>query len=119
LGSRPTEDEKSRTWTARLNLLAGQTSPRVRATLALELVRIATTVKGKNQIREILLGLLAELDSDLLAAEVTRGIAQLNLSISDLYSQDTQAIRLASGRLAVARRNSALDDWLKALPSLA
>ena len=81
-------------------------------------VELAPTAEDKRQAREALLGLLARETDEWLTAELVSGVIQLDPTVHDLSTWRARAIPPTVELLAAVRRNSALDDWLKLLPSL-
>jgi hypothetical protein len=100
------------TWWAR--------SPDVRD-LMTAVVPLATTTTEKQETRQVVLRLLAREngDADVATASVlVHGLEHLEPTLQDLSAWHTWAIPPSTELLTSVRRVSALDEWLKALPSL-
>ena len=114
----PTAEDKRQARDALLGLLAGETDGGVAERLAGGVAQLDPTAEDKRQARDALLGLLAgETDSEV-AEQLVGGVAQLDPTVHDLRTWRAWAVRPTAELLAAVRRNSALTDWLAALPSL-
>jgi hypothetical protein len=111
-----TSDRQARE--ALLGLLARATDNWGTARLAGELARLDPTAEDKRQARDTLLALLARATDSWGAARLTGRLAQLDPTAEDLRTWRAWAVRPTTELLAAARRNSALTNWLAALPSL-
>ncbi len=114
----PTAEDKRQAREALLGLLARADDSWEAGQLADGLARLATTAEDKRQAREALLGLLARATYGGAAGRLADGLAGLDPTVHDLRTWRTWAIRPTAELLAAVRRNSALTNWLAALPSL-
>jgi hypothetical protein len=112
-----TPEEMRRARDALLTLLSGRPAGTVAELLAVVL-SLASTPEDKGEVRDMLLGLLARETKRAMAAELIRGVAQLDPTVHDLGAWATWAAPPAAELLAAVRRNSALEEWLEVLPSL-
>ena len=103
---------------AQLSLLADETDGWVAEGLAGALVQLATTADDKRQARDALVGLLARETDSWEAEQLVGALAQLDPTVHDLRTWRAWAAQPTAGLLAAVRRNSALTNWLEALPSL-
>ena len=114
----PTAEDKRQARHALLGLLAGESDSEVAGRLAGGLGPLDPTAEDKRQARHALLGLLAgESDSEV-AGRLADGLARLDPTVHDLRTWRAWAVRPTAELLAAVRRNSALTNWLAALPSL-
>lgn len=81
-------------------------------------LQLTPAPQDKRQVLDALLGLLAHETDSAVAAELIRGVAQLDPTVHDLNTWRTWVTAPTAELLAAARRNSALDEWLEMLPSL-
>jgi hypothetical protein len=112
----PTPDDMRHARDALLDQLGG----RLPGTVA-EFVRVVlqlTPPEDKRQVLDALLGLVVRETNVSVAAELIRSVAQLDPTVSDLRTWTTWAAPPTYELFAVARGNSALEEWLEALPSL-
>jgi hypothetical protein len=72
----------------------------------------------QRQARDIVLGQLCRATDSYHAHWLAHALIPLDPTVADLGSQRNWKIRPDDALLAAARRNSTLDDWLAALPSL-
>ena len=86
--------------------------------LAGGLAQLDPTAEDKRQARDALLGLLARETDSGWAAGLADGLGQLDPTVHDLRTWRAWAVRPTAELLAAVRRNSALTNWLAALPSL-
>ena len=111
----PTPDNKRQ---ARHALLTQLTSQATGPYLPTILVGLDPTPDDKRQAREVLLRLLASETGSSLAEGLAAGLAELDPTAADLTKVcPSQALPTAE-LLAAVRQNSALGEWLDALPSL-
>ena len=111
----PMAEDKRQARETVLGLLNSQTDSSMADKLAVGLVQLGATAEDKRQARETVLGLLDGQADGLLV----RGLAELDPTIRDLTAWRAWAgLPTVKFLLAAARRNSALADWLTALPSL-
>ena len=82
------------------------------------LAQLDPTAEDKRQAREALLGLLARETDSGVAERLAGALAQLDPTVHDLRTWRAWAVRPTAELLAAVRRNSALTNWLAALPSL-
>jgi hypothetical protein len=113
-----TAEDKRQARDALLALLPGETSGLVAASLAGGVAQLDPTADDKRQARDALLALLAHATSGPGAASLARAVAQLDPTVHDLRTWRARAVRPTAEMLAAVRRNSALGDWLTALPWL-
>ncbi len=97
---------------------SGRKDNYVAGRLAGRLGPLDPTAEDKRQARHALLGLLAgESDSEV-AGRLADGLARLDPTVHDLRTWRAWAVPPTAELLAAVRRNSALTNWLAALPSL-
>ena len=114
----PVAEDKRRACDALLTLLVRETDSREALGLAGLLVQLDPAAEDKRRARDALLTLLAgQTDGDV-AEQLARGLAQLDPTVHDLRTWRAWAVGPTAELLAAVRRNSALTDWLAALPSL-
>ena len=114
----PSAEDKRRAREALLGLITIQVDGKEAAMLAGGLAQLDPTAKEKRLACEALLKLLAEHADRRGAAQLVSCLAQLNPTVHDLSSWRAWAIAPTIDLLAAARWNSALADWIAALPSL-
>jgi hypothetical protein len=102
-----------------LVLLAGEPEASVVVRqLVPAVARLTTTADGRRHVREVLLGLVArqtEVGAALLLADA---VIQLEPTVGDFINWRPRSFSAVAELLATVRRNSALADWLSALPAL-
>ena len=86
--------------------------------LAGALAQLAMTAEDKRQARKALVGLLARETDSQEAEWLVGGLAQLDPTVYDLRTWPAWSAQPTAELLAAVRRNSALTNWLAALPSL-
>jgi hypothetical protein len=111
-----TAEDKREAREALLRLLAGQTDGSTAKGLLDWVAQLDLTAEDKRQAREALLRLLPSQANTWVAGELVGGVAQLDPTVRDLSTWHAWAAQPTAELLAAARRNSALDDWLAALP---
>ena len=114
----PTAEDKRQASGALLGVLARETDSHVAVKLARAVARLATTAEDKRQARGALVGVLARGTDSWGAVELAGDLAQLDPTVHDLRTWRAWTVRPAAELLAAVRRNSALTNWLAALPSL-
>ena len=114
----PAAEDKRQAREALLGLLARATDGEAAARLAGAVAQLDPAAEDKRQAREALLGLLARATDGQVAARLAGGVAQLDPTVHDLRTWRAWADRPTAELLTAVRRNSALNDWLAALPSL-
>ena len=114
----PTAEDKRQAREVLLGLLARETTGWVAAGLAGALDWLDPAAEDKRQAREVLLGLLARETTGGAAARLADALAQLDPTVHDLRPWRAWAVPPTTELLAAVRRNSALTNWLAALPSL-
>ncbi len=114
----PTAEDKRQARDVLLALLAHASGSWVAEQLAGGLARLDPTAEDKRQARDVLLGLLARETDSRVAERLAGGLAQLDPTVHDLRTWRAWAVRPTAEVLAAVRRNSALTNWLAALPSL-
>jgi hypothetical protein len=81
-------------------------------------LQLAATPQDKREVRGALLGLLARETDSAVAAELIRVMAQLDPTVHDVSTWRTWTATPTAELLSAARRNTALDEWIAALPSM-
>jgi len=114
----PTAPEQRRVREALLTLLPGNTQSAAARDLMAAMARLGPTPEDKRQARETILERLIREDDSHIARELMDTFAKLDPTVQDLSSWNTWASPPTGELLATARRNSVLDEWLSALPSL-
>ena len=114
----PTAEDKRQARETLLRLLAHETDNEAAVRLADGLARLDPTAEDKRQARDALLRLLAHETRSWAAAGLADRLAQLDPTVHDLRTWRAWAVRPTTGLLAAVRQNSALTNWLAALPSL-
>ena len=114
----PTAEDKRQAREALIGLLARATDSGTAAQLAAGLALLDPTAEDKRQARVALLGLLARETDREAAGRLAGTMAQLDPTVHDLRTWHAWAVQPTAELLAAVRRNSALTDWLAALPSL-
>ena len=103
---------------ALLGVLTGATHSSDAKGLAGAIVRLEPTTEEKRLAREALAGLLARVTDSFSANNLAAGLVQLDPTVRDLSIWHAATVPPVD-LLAAVRQNSALADWLAALPSLA
>ncbi len=118
----PTAEEKRQARDSLLGLLTGQVGRNIPHVLVSGVIHLDPTSEDKRRVRGHLLGLLTGQSRGFLAAQtdewVMRVVLQLDPAVRDPNIWRACAIRSSDELLAMLRRNSALADWLSALPWL-
>ena len=114
----PTAEDKRQARGALLALLARETTDRVAASLAGGVAQLDPTAEDKRQARSALLARLACATDSWLVEQLAGGVARLDPTVHDLRTWRAWAVPPTAELLAAVRRNSALTNWLAALPSL-
>ena len=117
-----TAEDKRQAREVLLGLLARETDADLATGLGDALARLDPAAEDKRQAREVLLGLLARQAGGLAIFDLAAGLgdvlAQLDPTVHDLRTWRAWTVRPTAELLAAVRRNSALTNWLAALPSL-
>ena len=113
-----TAEDRRQAREALLALLASRTDPRLAERVVAGVVQLAPTAEDRRQARESVLALLASQPDSWTADHLVTALAELGPTLRDLTALHTRGFRVPVGLLAAVRRNSALADWLVALPSL-
>ena len=114
----PVAEDKRQAREALLVLLAGATDSWSAEQLAGALAQLDPVAEDKRQARGALLVLLRGETNPWVAVQLAGRLAQLDPTVHDLRTWRAWAVRPAAELLAAVRRNSALTNWLAALPSL-
>jgi hypothetical protein len=112
-----TAEDRRRARDALLGKLSGRPHGTV-IELVSVVLQLVFTPGEKRQVLDAVLSLLGRETDSAVAAALIRGVAQLDPTARDLSSSRAWAAPPTAELLAEARRNSALDEWLAALPSL-
>ena len=102
---------------ALLELLAKQADGLGAAEIAGGLVRFGPTAENKRQVRERLFGFMAG-QAGPVTEYLFRSVAQFDPTVHDLNVWHAWALSPTTELLGTVRRNSALADWIEALPTL-
>jgi hypothetical protein len=117
----PTAEDRCQARDALLGLLPSQAGYWAGGQLVSGVARLASTAEEKRQARDALLGLLARetgRSMHQIADNLLDGMAQLAPTVRDLSNWRAWTVLPTAELLAAVRWNSALVDWLAALPSL-
>jgi hypothetical protein len=112
-----TTEHKHRARNALLELLAKQADGLGAAEIAGGLVRFGPTAENKRQVRERLFGFMAG-QAGPVTEYLFRSVAQFDPTVHDLNVWHAWALSPTTELLGTVRRNSALADWIEALPTL-
>ena len=108
----PTEEDKHQALPTLLRMLA------YRPWLVHTLAQLDLTPDDKHRARQVLLECLARKTGRQLGDSLKDALAQLDPTVHDLSSWGAWVARPTPELLAAVRRNSPVDQWLAALPSL-
>ena len=101
-----------------LSLLDGQNNGAAAAALLSGMLQLDPTAEDRRQARERLLSLLDSQNNGEVAEELVAILVWLEPNVRDLITWRAWAAQPTEALLAMARMNSALGEWLEALPSL-
>ncbi len=113
-----TEDDRRKTREVLLVLLAGETDGFVASKLVDAVAGAGPTADERRQVREALLALLANHKGTWVERRLADSVIRLEPTVGDLNALRGRAFPPIAELFASVRRNSALADWLAALPTL-
>ena len=118
-GMDATAQDRAQARDALLGSLDRQTSASEASNLAETVAVMGPTAQERDRGRQTLLRLLNRESDSIQAGKLTNSLVGLNPTTGDLAGWQGWRVPPDSKLLAAARRNSAIPDWLAALPSLA
>ena len=117
-GLHPTDRQRAEARKALLKLLANATDREAAGKLAAAVASLTLNDREQEQARQAMVTLLARQTRSDIARVLQEAVAQLWPKAEDLIGWHRWAAAPSPDFLAAVRRNSALDDWLGALPGL-